>query len=96
MTATPSYSTVPDRTFRAAERWTGHGEGRFLAGKEGGPAWTRTRDLFLIREVRVFLMRPVLSDNLAYLRPFRYPWHSLSPALFGSVPVRLLHGCCTL
>ena len=37
---------------------------------ESGPAWTRTRDLFLIREVRAFLVRPVQSENPAYLYQF--------------------------
>src|SRR5215203_515562 len=42
----------------------------FCRGFKCGPAWTRTRDLFLIREVWVFLMRSDLYENPPYYGVF--------------------------
>ncbi len=56
---------------------------------------TRTRDLFLIREVETLLVRPALCDDPAYFLRFWGRQRFRFPAPFGSVRTRLLHGCCT-
>src|SRR4028118_67130 len=57
----------------------------------GGPAWTRTRDLFLIREARLF------SDVFPSLQiPCKCPNYLLDPFLeLSGHLLGLLHGCCT-
>ena len=58
---------------------------------ESGPAWTRTRDRFLIREVRLFLMGSVLYENPSYLRRCEVT----SVLIFRLCPAPFWLGCCT-
>jgi hypothetical protein len=57
-----------------------------------GPAWTRTRDLFLIREVKFLLIRPTLSGKSAYLRRFRCK----GAVTFLLRSAAFWPGCCTV
>ena len=56
----------------------------------------RTSDPLLVREVGVFLLRSVLLGDCAYLSGFRHLGSEADPVVFGSVLLRLQHGCSTL
>ncbi len=57
--------------------------------------WVRTSDLCRVKALRAFLMRPGVYACVRYIRRFRLIEGLRMPAVFGSVLVRLLHGCCT-
>src|SRR5215207_9011467 len=62
-----------------------------ISGSCGGPAWTRTRDLFLIREARCFSEDIQGSQNTC-----KYPYFVRDTFLtFSGYLPGLLHGCCT-
>ena len=56
----------------------------------------RTSDLLLVSYVGAVLLRTVLLGKFAYLSGLRHFDLEANPAVFGSVLLRLQHGCSTL
>jgi hypothetical protein len=66
------------------------------AGFSSGPAWTRTRDLFLISSTSPITSRIGMSGNLAVLQHFCPRQAFAVSAAYSVVPSRLQYGCSIL